>query len=120
MKDPDALLELEDYERLTSTIPYLLAGLENHTNGHEIKSITVQQTRVSGYRVVARAIDRSDAGDPIHVVGFSSSDQPGTALLIFEAGYRDNLIRWSVDRFAKSLSDNGSAKNEKTRLSITN
>ena len=119
MTKKEPKIEVQDYEQLTKSIPYLLAGLEGHTNGHKINSIAVQQARFSGYRVVIRGTELHDSRDPVHVVSFTSGSEPAVALLLAEEGYREDLIRWIVDKFKKSVSDNGSSKNERTKLNLT-
>lgn len=118
MHEKQAKLELEEYEQLNRTIPYLLAGLEGYTNGHKINSVTVQQDGLHGYRVILRAVGVNPGGDTLFFVGFSNGSDPGAALLFAENGYRENVIRWSIDRFAKSLSDNGSSEDEGGKLTI--
>lgn len=118
MKENGRLLEAKDYERLTDTIPYLLAGLTGHTDGHHIDSITVQQAGLSGFRILIRANGTDSEGDRLHFVGFSNASDPGAAILVAERGYRENLIRWKIDRFAKSAVEGGASKDERTKLSI--
>ena len=118
MTDSKGQLELVDYEQLTSTLPYLLAGLEGHTDGNELKSVTIQQASVSGFRIVIRGFARKDTGAPVCVVGFASGTTPGSALLLAEGAYREGLIRWTVDRYAKSSSNGDGSKDESTRLTI--
>lgn len=118
MKKKERVSEVENYEQLNTILIYLLAGLTGCTDGYELVSVTVQQADLSAYRVVLRASDNSGSGDPIRLVGFTSGHQPASALLLAEEGYRDNLIRWSVDKFAKGLIDNGSSKIKKARLTI--
>lgn len=119
MNNKEQLIEVDDYEQLTLSIPYLLAGLEGLTDGHKIDSLAVQQAGFSSYRVVIRGQSIDDSGDPIYVVSFTNASQPAIALLLAEEGYRDNLIRWKVDRFATSASDNGSSENERAKLNLT-
>lgn len=120
MTKKQALLEVKDYEHLVGSITYLLAGLEGNTDGYQIVSVTLQQAGVSDFRVVLRARGASASGDPVRVVGFSNGGEPAIALLNAEKGYRENVIRWSVDRFAESISKDGESKNGQPRLSITN
>lgn len=120
MKQEDFLSKEMQHDSLAEALPYLLAGFEGRTDGHKINSVTVQQTRFSGYRVVIRAVGRGDSGDRLHVVAFTTGDSPGTALLLSEEAYKSNVIRWSVDRFAKNISDNGTPKDGRRELSITN
>lgn len=114
-KDASFTKELKQDE-LNGILTYLLAGLAGRTNGHEITGITVQQARLSGYRVVIRASGRKAGGDPIHVVGFTSAAGPGAALLIAEDGYARNVIQWKTDRFAKRISESGSSENGSDKL----
>ncbi len=120
MKKTQTKVEINDYEQLNEILVYLLAGLTGRTDGNEIVSITVQQADLSAYRVVIRARGVDDDGNPVRVVGFTGGSSPSSALLLAEEGYRENVIRWTVDRFAKSVSDNGSSKIKEAGLSITN
>jgi hypothetical protein len=106
----DAITE-ENFNDLTKAIPYLLAGLEGLTNGNKLISVTLQQTDLSGFRVVLRSIQERASGDSVRVVGFTSGSSAPECLLFAEAGYRENVIRWHVDRFAKSVSQDGPSKN---------
>lgn len=119
MKEKKALLQEQIYDQLTECIPYLLAGLTGDTDGHEINSFAVQQAGISGFRVVTRATGFDDSGNTVHVVGFTTGDTPQRALLLAESGYRDNVIQWKIDQFAKSFGSNGSSKNERVGLVLT-
>lgn len=120
MKESKGKLEHVDYEQLTSSIPYLLAGLEGNTDGNKLKSFAVQQIGPSDFRVVVRAIGTDDVGDPVHLVCFTNSGEPGTALLYAEDGYREGTAGWSIDRFAKSIGDDGPSANGRNKLTISN
>lgn len=109
----------ENYGKLVEGLPYILAGLEGLTNGHKLNSITVQQAGLSGYRIILRGTGDFNGESSVHVVGFTAASDPATAILLAEEGYRDNVIRWSVDRFAKSISDSKSSKNGNDGLTIT-
>jgi len=117
--DSDYREELK-HDELTSVLPYLLAGLEGNTNGYQITSVAVQQAGLSGYRVVVRATGRNGSGDPVCVVGFTNSDNPGSALLLAEEGYERNLVKWKVDRFATGIGESGPSKNGDDKLTIVN
>lgn len=108
----------EDYEQLVGCIPYLLAGLEGLTNGHQINSIAVQQTGLSGFRIILRATGDYNGESSVHLVSFTTASDPGAAILLAEEGYRENVTRWSIDRYAQSISDRDSSKNDNGRLSI--
>lgn len=114
--DPELPFTKEAQDGLTQGIGYLLAGLAGNTDGNEITGVTIQQTRVSGFRVILRAIQRDTEGGSVRVVGFTSGSDPSSALLYAESAYRENAIRWSPDRFAKSVSANGKKKNKRLNI----
>lgn len=110
---------LKDYpeDDIVKAIPYLLAGLEGRTDGHELVSVAVQQAGVSSFRVVLRAIQREPAGHQLRVVGFTSGLSAAGVIVCVEEGYKGDLIKWKPDKFAKGImSDNGS-KAKKLRIS---
>ncbi len=119
MKKASALKEEMKDDQLTECIQYLLAGLTGHTSGHKITSVAVQQAGLSGYRVIIRAVGADSDGNTIFAISYTIASEPGAALLLAEAAYRDDAIQWKVDRFAKSISDNGPSKNERGRLVLT-
>ncbi len=119
MKNSQTKVETKDYEQLNTILLYLLAGLTGSTDGNEIISLTVQQADISAFRVVIRARGVDSAGGTLRVVAFTGASSPTAALLLAEKGYRENSIRWTADRFAKSSSDNGSSKTKEHGLSIT-
>lgn len=119
MKKTEILQREEDHDRLTDILTYLLAGFEGATSGNKINSVTVQQAGVSGYRVITRGTGFDDQGNTVYLVGFTVADSPQRALLLTESGYRENLIQWKIDQFAKGLNDNGSSKDEQPRLVLT-
>jgi hypothetical protein len=119
MKNKTGVLEEKDYESIRGALGYLLAGLEGNTDGHKINSITVQQTDLSDFRVVVRAQERDGTELGVYVVAFSNGREPATALLHAEAGYRENVTRWSPDRFAEGASGNGTPKIKQARLRIS-
>jgi len=108
-----------DYEHLRDAITYLLAGLEGATDGHKINGIAVQQTGVSDFRVVLRAQERDATGLGVHVISFTNASEPAVALLRAERGYRENVVRWTVDRFAEGVGDNGNPEIKQARLHLT-
>ncbi len=108
----------EDYGKLVESIPYLLAGLEGITDGHKINGFTVQQTGISGFRVILRATGEHRGDDSVHLVSFTTASDPGTAILLAEEGYREDVIRWSIDRFAKGASASSPSKNGGHGLTI--
>lgn len=118
MKETTSFTEEIKHDQLTDSLPYLLAGFEGRTSGHKVTGITVQQAGLSGYRVVLRAIGVDGTGDPICLVSFTTGDTAGGALLLAEDAYKADVIQWKVDRFAKSLSDNGNSKNGSGGLTL--
>lgn len=114
--DPELPFTKEEQNGLDDSIRYILAGLSGNTDGNELVGITIQQTRLSGFRVILRGIQRDSDGSTLRVVGFTSSDNPSGALLHAEQAYRENLIRWTPDRFAKSVSANGGKKAERLNI----
>lgn len=106
----------KEQEGLDGAIRFILAGLQGFTDGHELVSVTLQQTDLSDYRVILRGSDVRDAESPVRLVAFSSGSTPAAALLAAERGYRENKIRWTVDRFANDISDNGAGKARQLRI----
>ncbi len=119
MKKKESLLGEQLHDQLTECLTYLLAGLAGHTDGHHINSVAVQQTGVSGYRVVIRATGFDASGDTVHFVSFTTGDSPQRTLLLAEGAYRDNVVQWKIDRFATSAGSNGAAKDERSKLVLT-
>lgn len=119
MKEKESLKEEMVHDRLTDTIPYLLAGFTGHTSGNKVNSVTVQQAGLSGYRVIIRAVGIDKSGDTVHLVSFTIGSSAAAALLLAEGAYRDDVIQWKIDRFAEGNGDHGLSKNGKTGLTIT-
>lgn len=103
--------EFDGLTKIASAIPFLLAGLEGHTDGVEIHSISLQRGRDSGMRVVLRGESISPDGHTLRVVAFTNAELATEVLLLAETGYRENVIRWHLDRFAIGTSDNGRSEN---------
>lgn len=118
MTKEESLLEEMEHDRLSDSLPYLLAGLAGSTSGNQINSIAIQQTGLSGFRCVIRGTGVNEHGDPIHVVSFTTGGSAGGTLLLAEEAYRENLIKWKIDRFAENARSNGAAENEQSRLII--
>ena len=110
------LVEDKHYDDLNRTLPYIIAGLEGNTDGNEIVSITVQQAGLSTFRVVLRAIQRSDADDPVRVVGFTTATTAAGAFALVEKGYGGNDIKWKIDRYANGTKPNSDSKNKQLRI----
>lgn len=113
LKDKD-----HDYNQLKAALPFLLAGLEGHTDGIELLGISLQRGRDGDYRVVLRGNGATPDGHPLRVVAFTNGEEPADVLICAEEGYRDNLVRWHVDRFAKGVVDNGKPETGKNGLTI--
>lgn len=119
MKKSNTLAKEQNYDNLVDSIPYLLAGFEGRTSGKKINSITIQQAGISGYRVIVRAVGVDSEGHTIHLVGFTIGSGAGESLLLTEGAYQANKIQWKVDQYAKDLSRNGSSKDGRRELVLT-
>ncbi len=104
--------------QINSGIPFILAGLLGHTDGVRILSLSLQQNGDADFRVVLRGEGDGGAGYPVRVVAFSNADTPAECLAVAERGYRSDVIRWHIDRYAKSNSQDATAKNGREGLVI--
>ncbi len=118
-KDSEEYDLKEKWIAITREIPYLLAGLESRTDGHWITSITIQQDGDGGFRAILKSRDGGNGQEPASVVSFTSANDPATCLLHVEKGYRDDALRWHVDKFAESAERASSKKARSPGISIT-
>ncbi len=108
----------EDYNGLTHSLPFLLAGLEGHVKEFELFGVTLQRTDSGDFRCILRGQRRAGADSSVRLVSFTNADLASECLLFAEGGFRDGLARWTLDQYATSNGQNGKAGSKPDQLTL--
>lgn len=108
--------ELND---VTKAIPFLLAGFEGHVAEFDILGLSLQRLPDGAFRSILRGVSRDGPTDAVRLVAFTNAGLASECLCLLEVGFRENLLRWHIDRYASNHGTDGATEAKRKRLTLT-
>lgn len=114
----DEVFTEHELHGLSTSIEYILAGLKGGIAEYALVGLSLQLVSDGSFRCILRGYRRTGEDAGVGLVSFTNSEDAAICLLHAENGFRRNVIRWHVDQFAGSVSDNGASKDSPEQLTL--